>query len=177
MLASVLPNGWKLYVKEHPQQFKSFTLNPSYLKQIPHFRSEWFYEQLLKIKNVELLDDRLSSSSLLETEKYPQIRAFATINGTISAECMYVGKPIILFDVASSVYENIPGFFNITSINDLKHAVEIIASEGYSPNYNDFEKIIPKYLVMETISEGNDAKLRISQKTLSLLIENARDYI
>lgn len=177
MLSSCLPSGWKLYVKEHPQQFKSATLDPSYLKQVPRFRSKYFYQKLMNIENVELLDDRLSSSSLLDKNTYPNIRGFASINGTIALECLYAKKPIILFDVASTLYQYISGVPEIKTFDDLKTVVQNIALNGYIPDYGSFETILPEYLVRETFSDGSSGRLEISQNTLYNLVDNAFKYL
>lgn len=178
MLASTLPEGWKLYVKEHPHQFKVFEHHSMYFfKQIPLYRDTNYYNQLLKIDNVELLDDRILSSSLIDNTQYPNVYALATINGTITAECMYAGKPVILFDIGSTIYDNIHDLFKISNINDLKRAINIISSGKYTPDYGDFKTNISEYLIWETADESSKEELKITQKTLFNLIYNANRYL
>lgn len=178
MLASTLPEGWKLYVKEHPHQFKVFEHHSMYFfKQIPLYRDINYYNQLLKIDNVELLDDRISSSSLIDNIQYPNVYALATINGTIAAECMYAGKSVLLFDVGSTIYENIPGLFKISNIGDLKLAIDKLSSSKYTPDYGDFKNIISEYLIWETADESSNEELKITQNTLFNLINNANHYL
>lgn len=177
MLSSCLPEGWKIYVKEHPNQFKPAYMDPSYLKQIPLFRSKYYYDKLREIKNVVLLDDRCKSSSLLDKAKHPNIVACATINGTISLECINRGVPIIMFDAESTVHGTIPGIFKIDNIDDLKEAFEKLETGNYSVESQELGKIISEFVIKETYSKGDEWRLYLPEEILLELISSSKDYI
>lgn len=177
MLSHCLPDGWKLYVKEHPTQFKAPGTDLTYYKQIPHYKSIYFYQRISKIKNVELLDDRIKSSNLLDSTKYPNICSFSSINGTIVLESIEAKRPILLFDIDSTLYKYIPGVFGIDDMDDLKKAIDIISAPEYIPSYGNYKAIIPQYLIKQTYSMGIDSKLCISPEALFKIIDNAADYM
>lgn len=174
MLSSVLPKGWKILVKEHPHQFRRFNTHSLHLyKEIPIYRRTAYYDRLLEIPNVELVDDRISSSDVLNPIKYPKIHAIATINGTISAECISSGKPVILFGSESTVYDDIPGLFKITDADRLKDAIDEIVSGNVFVDRQKIEEI-GNYLIKMPSHPYSKELMQISEKTLLALISNSK---
>lgn len=85
LLASALPSGWKLFVKEHPKQL-------NYDMRSMHARIPQDYERIRCIPNVELISDKTPQSFLIE-----KCRITATISGSVSWEGILKGKPSIVF--------------------------------------------------------------------------------
>jgi hypothetical protein len=88
MLASVLPQGYRLYVKEHPRQFF-----PTNLKS-RHFRDEAYYARLSALPNVHLLPLETSTATMIKSAL-----ATATVTGSAGWESLLAGKPCIVFGV------------------------------------------------------------------------------
>ena len=100
-LAGNLPADYKIYIKEHPSQFREHTEgHTSRLKE--------FYDDLLMYKNVKLLPLDTVPFDLIKNSK-----AVATITGTAGWEAMVLKKPVIIFGL--SWYEDYEGVLKITN--------------------------------------------------------------
>lgn len=94
ILSQCLPEGWLLYVKDHPHQYNiNNTLDHYYLTNIQFFKDAGFYEELLKFTNVRLIDLNTPSEDLIK-----HCIATSTINGSIILESILCQKPCITFD-------------------------------------------------------------------------------
>ena len=143
MLASSLPQGWTLYVKEHPHQFR-LNKNESvygYIYASGVFKTKYFYNEINKIKRVSFLKTETNSKKIIEN-----CCAMATMTGTVAAECVSYNKPVLVFAPNRTVYNLSKGFYNISSYEDCKKAMEKIAMKE-PVNYDDFEDICNKYLI------------------------------
>jgi len=98
MLSAALPQGWKIYVKEHPTQWK---LNG---RAYSMFRFRGFYETIAALPNTVLLPITTKSASLIEHAK-----AVATVTGTAGWEAVLRGKPALVFGYPDYLYA--PGVF------------------------------------------------------------------
>ncbi|MEK7623228.1 MAG: hypothetical protein AAB408_00975, partial [Patescibacteria group bacterium] len=87
LIARSLPAHFKLYVKEHPAMVNK--------------RSRKYYETLLKIPNVILLDPAIKSFTVIEHTKL-----ILTITGTVGWEGILLGKPVISF--GNTFYNEFP---------------------------------------------------------------------
>jgi hypothetical protein len=85
VLAAGLPAGWKLYVKEHPRQFRR---GVSWSK----VRSVEFYDRLAAQPGLQLVPLEHSSHELIARS-----RAVATVTGTSGWEAVQGGKPALVF--------------------------------------------------------------------------------
>ena len=154
MLAKSLPSGWKLYVKEHPASFNvNLVSGATIMRTMERYRSIKYYQELLRIPNLYLLDWKYPST-LLVSEKSTSVKAVATINGTVSLECLRSKKPVILFDDASCCYEGIADIFRIHSYDDLQDAMDVLYSCEFTPKYSNFEEILGKYLIIQNSEWG-----------------------
>lgn len=79
LLSSSLPSGFRLVVKDHPAT--------------GGMREPAFYRNIMKLKNVLLLDDRVNSRAIIN---HPSCRLLVTIGGTTGFEGMLFGKPLLI---------------------------------------------------------------------------------
>jgi hypothetical protein len=112
MLARTVPQGWYVYVKEHPSQFY-----PPFAGE--RSRHPDMYRELLSIPNVRLCDLSMSTFELLDRS-----RAVATVTGTVGWEAVVRGKPALVF--GSPWYRYCDGVFHTTTIIELEHALAAI---------------------------------------------------
>ncbi len=159
MLSKYLPKGWVIYVKEHPHQFNYSMILRGFMNQkLEQYRNPSYYNELIKIPNVKLLDYRISASLLLTNNKDKKssqkingnLQAVATINGTIALECMQHQVPLILFDSNSALYMKIPEVFNVKSMKDLMDTFDVISKLNGYIDYGDYISIVNQYLVKIT---------------------------
>ncbi len=85
-IAESLPDGWMLYVKEHPRQFSSGDLRKL------HARNADFYRMLARIPRVKLVPIEQDSRELQRNA-----RIGATITGSSGWESLMAGVPAIVF--------------------------------------------------------------------------------
>lgn len=97
-LASILPDDWKIYVKENP-------------KQDDMFRGKSFYERLHLIDKAVLVPMETNTYDLIEHSQF-----VASITGTMIYEAVCGGKPALMF--GHIWYDRLPGVFKYTP--DLK---------------------------------------------------------
>jgi len=113
VLASNLPETYKIYIKEHPSQFRVHTEGHT-------SRIKEFYNDLLLYKNVKLLPLDSNPFELIKKSK-----SVATITGTVGWEAMVLKKPVIIFGL--SWYEDYSGVLKVTdqlSANKIKPFLE-----------------------------------------------------
>ncbi len=140
MLSESLPDGWKLYVKEHPQQFNSSGIFFYFLRNIFLYRTEQFYRNILDNKNVELINLETSSQTLIENSQ-----GCATICGTIIFESISHHKPVLIFGNDTTVLSEVKDTLKIKSKEDIKDAFNKI-KDGFKPQYTDVNEVVQKYL-------------------------------
>lgn len=139
LISKYLPDGWTLYVKEHPSEFYAYDLAPYFYKNIDYFRSFEVYKRIKKLKNVKLISLDIPTKDLIEHSK-----AVTSITGSIFMEAIEANKPIIVWGYLSTFVEKLKSAFCITSTNDLKESIEEI-SKGFVPDYSDFNDVLNKY--------------------------------
>lgn len=94
LISSALPEGWLLYIKDHPHQYDiNNTLDHYYLTNIEFFKDMSFYQEVIKLDNVRLIDLQTPSQRLIK-----HAQATATINGSIILESLLCSKHCITFD-------------------------------------------------------------------------------
>lgn len=97
-IASSLPQGYKLYVKEHPNVLGTFSLG--------------MLRRIKKISNVVLVDPTINPHDLIAHSK-----AVATINSTAGFEALMHFKPVIVFGQA--FYRGYGVTFDVDSLYSL----------------------------------------------------------
>jgi len=107
VLLTSLPNGWKIYIKEHPRQFSRALLKFSLARNIE------FYEKMSSDPRVFFINPKRDSYDLMSHSK-----CVAVVSGTLGWEAISNGKPIALFGYPW--YRECPGVFHVSSIDKLK---------------------------------------------------------
>ncbi|MDD5623946.1 MAG: hypothetical protein PHI23_04530 [Candidatus Peribacteraceae bacterium] len=117
LLASCLPKGVRIYVKEHPMQTE-------------RCRSAEFYESLLENPSVTFVPRDTDTFLLIE-----HAAAVATGTGTAGFQALFRGKPVFLF--GHRFFQFAPGIHRITTKQDCQHAIESIFKGKGAPNLRD----------------------------------------
>lgn len=141
MLSESLPQGWILYVKEHPDMYKMNTYQfDYYIIYSRRFFNRYFVDKILELSNVKLIDYRIKSNQLIRNAQ-----GVATVCGTVILEAVQYHKPLLLFANENRVmYKYVDEIFMVNNFNDCKNAMNEII-EGYEPTYHNFEKIMSEY--------------------------------
>ncbi|MED7787529.1 hypothetical protein [Francisella sp. 19X1-34] len=138
ILRSVLPEGWKIYVKEHPTQFKEKAYNlDSYTKSLPQYKNKRFYEYISNMSNVHLIKTEVSQKELIENSQI-----VASNSGSVFMEASSSNKPCLAFgkNAFASMFSNV---WSVSDVRSCKKAVkEILNIDNISSNYME---IIEKY--------------------------------
>lgn len=121
LLSKTIPDTWKIYVKEHISQFKSY--QNAYLG-----RSLEFYDYIRSLPNVEFIPLSYTSFDLIDSAM-----ASATVSGSVGWESVVRGRPSLLFGHAW--YKDCEGVFCTAEKNELIKAIDII-NNGYTPDRN-----------------------------------------
>lgn len=120
-IASELPAGWRLVVKEHPHQHRRL------LKRVPGF-----YSQIAAIPNVDLLHHTTSNETLVQGA-----RAVACVShSSITANALFAGKPII--SIGDSHLREAPNYHCVTRTAELR---EVIRKIAFSECHLDAEQL------------------------------------
>lgn len=122
MVADNLPEGWKVYVKEHPNQFDIKKQRLWYMfYSIKIFRPKSFYYHLYKMKNVKLINHAVLSEALIENSM-----AVASLSGTVCIECLSKNKPLLYMGKLLSVVNELSCIYKINNGEDVKNALKNI---------------------------------------------------
>lgn len=158
MLSENLPEGWMLYVKEHPMQFTMYNDEISYcFSNISYFKSELFYAQILRMKNTRLIDIETSSDDLINNAQ-----AVATIQGTVGLEAIVSKKPLFIFSPDTTIMSSVNNVFNVESEADIKKYMKCLSS-GYKPDYNNLDEVICNYIIEYKRVQNKDECLKTQQ--------------
>ncbi|MDC1068934.1 hypothetical protein OAQ99_07225 [Candidatus Kapabacteria bacterium] len=116
MISDAIPRGWKIYVKEHPSQFKLNNLNFHYfILNLIYYKNLWFYKKLKSMSNVELINLNAPSAELIENSM-----VVATINGTVGLESVLINKPLLHFEQNHTLLKLIKNLDQIRCYSDVK---------------------------------------------------------
>lgn len=141
MISDLLPKDWVLYVKEHPHQY-NLNNNTMYyfLFSLSRFRTKLFYDSIVKLKNVKLINMDIPSRDIVKEAK-----AVATINGTITIESLKNNVPVLMFDNHTLPFVEAKGVYPIVSASSLSEAFNQIKNQSFILD-NDLDVITKKYL-------------------------------
>lgn len=159
-LSDTLPNDWKIYVKDHPAQYKLNGYLFYLLRNIKFYRNYDFFKTLIDIPKVKLIGLEYNSDELVENSK-----AVASISGSVAIKTITEKKPLILFGQGLNVMENLKEVFVIDSMAKLRNAIGQICN-GYTPTYTDLDDVIKKYifyLPSYCMEKNRDVNKKISE--------------
>jgi len=117
-LAELIPDGWKIYVKENP-------------KQDYFMRSKWVFKRLKLIPKVVFVPTNTSTYDLLKNSEFA-----ATITGTLGWEAITGGKKVLAFGWGAW-YKSLPGVAIYSERLDLEAFLnEEVAFDDVEKQYN-----------------------------------------
>ncbi len=144
ILSQSIPDGWSLYIKEHPNQFN--------VRKIANqnFRDLEFYKTVLELPNAYFIPLRYPAEDLISNAKI-----VATLTGTVGWEGIQRGIPVIAF--GDAYYRACRGSRTVGSVPECKRAIV----ELLDLTEEDFKKEIYRYLAYYTeaqllVRSGND---------------------
>ena len=108
-LAEAMPDGYQLYVKEHPTQWLPRGLN--YFS----YRYRGYYKKIASIKNVKLVPLETDTFILINKSK-----AVATVTGTVAIEAAFRGKGALVFGFPW--FQHMPGIIKVGNFEDTRAA-------------------------------------------------------
>ncbi len=122
-LATALPEGWEVYVKEHPSQWLMRSKT-----QYSSVRYPGYYRRIASISNVRLVP--ITADSFMLTEK---AQAVATVGGTVGWEALLRGQAPLVFGIPW--YRDCPGVIQVSSVNECRAAFDAITRmQVFKPN-------------------------------------------
>ena len=166
ILSKIIPSEWEIWVKEHPRQ------NPVEYPNIRrfHYRSNKDYYQLIKLKNVKLLDVDVPSSEILEICK-----VVASCTGSILWEGLLKNKIVIRF--GSTWHDNCKSCFYIEEILKNKNFFDEVLKINKNQITKDLEEFI--FFISDYVitSSNSDLFAKKSDKSEDILISNFVTFI
>ena len=139
MLSEALPEGWLIYVKEHPAQFDINNDTGYYhMWDGQFFKTKLFYKKLASIPHVKIIPTEVPSGEIVD-----HAQAVASITGTVLLESVLKKKPVLVFSELTPVTFMEDSFF-IQSYDDCKQVMEKIAA-GFQPEYSDADAMVQTY--------------------------------
>ncbi len=113
-----LPSGFRLIVKEHPGQKKTW-------------RPISYYDEILKNPLVDLIHPDFPSGEI-----YKKCNLVITAVGTSGFEALFHGIPVIVFD--ETLYSDIPGVTKLNSLAELENEIPKSLEKKINPKDLDF---------------------------------------
>jgi hypothetical protein len=144
LLSKLVPDDWRVYVKEHVSQFKDYQAGE---------RSKTFeyYDKIASMPKVHLVPLSYTSFELIDHAK-----ASATVSGTVGWESVVRGIPALLF--GHSWYRDCKGVFVTHTVEACMQAVQKIQS-GFRVNRDEvkcFAQIVERCSVKGYIDKLYD---------------------
>ncbi len=146
-LAAALPDGWEVYVKEHPAQW------PGHWGHFTPQRYEEFYDELARIPRVRVVPISTSTFELADRAK-----ATATASGTAAWESILRGKCALVFGYPSFMHA--PGIYQTRSVAECRDALAAIET-GAAPSTQEilaFLRLYDQVSFRGTISLPSDGQ-------------------
>ena len=161
IVASSLPEGWRLYVKEHPHQLKCkeyLDVLGNQLHAIDLFRSKKFYNYINNLDGVYLVDLKSNHKILMQKAQF-----IVSNTGTVFREANYMKQQCITFS-KHTLYNNLD---NVNYVNDTKSCRKVIKEKKDLIDIKvDVNEMFKNYAYPLNIKEDNSSKM------LELIFEN-----
>src|SRR3989344_5528511 len=119
-LAAALPDGWELYMKEHPGQWWARAKDRYSCVRYPGY-----YEPLARIPRAQLVPVDTNTYDLTDRS-----RAVAVINGTAGWEALLHGKCPLVFGIPW--WRDYPGVFRVNSVESCMGAFREIEAGAHT---------------------------------------------
>jgi len=149
LLSKTVPDGWHIYVKEHPFQY-----TPSMFYRSQSGKTRELYDDIVALPNVSLVPMPINSYQLIDHAK-----AVAAVTGTVGWETVHRGKPALIFGYPW--YRGCEGIFHITTQDSLLSVLESIKS-GYQVDVNKL-RLFAYALEKTTIEASVESHLQITK--------------
>ncbi len=133
ILSAALPEGWAIYVKEHPAQWA--------IRRTHMGRYAGYYREMAEIRNVTLVPMEVPSAELIN-----KAETVATVTGTSLWEAVLSGKPSLMFGYNWQMH--CEGVFRISDVASAVSALEKIKN-GYTPDKN---KVLAFFVALDRVS-------------------------
>ncbi|HXG87658.1 MAG TPA: hypothetical protein VNJ02_04915 [Vicinamibacterales bacterium] len=149
LIARSMPEGWKVYVKEHPSQFY-----PPFAGE--RSRHQDLYRDLAQIPRVHLVSLSVSTFELIDRS-----RAVATVTGTAGWEAVLRGRPALV--VGNPWYRYCDGVFSVSTESSLRAALTQI-EDGYTPDPRKvrlFVKVLTERCVRASLGYNTPDELEL----------------
>jgi hypothetical protein len=139
LVASVLPDGWRLAIKEHPASLR-------FRDDAGRARAMHFYRDLRSVPNSDLLDLRSDTDALIDGCRY-----LITGTGTPGWEAINRGRPVIVF--GWPWYSGAPGVTRATDRDALRALFRVDAPKASGPSQEELERYVA-WLTSEGTAPG-----------------------
>ncbi|GAA0547427.1 hypothetical protein ABNG02_06405 [Halorubrum ejinorense] len=154
LLANVLPNHIKIFVKEHPSQF-------SFQPDGDRGRTVEDYEFLNSINQVSLVEQNTSSFDLIDSSI-----AVSTVTGTAGWEGLVRLTPSLVF--GDAWYSACPGCFKVKTKEEVSSAINRILN-GINIKKRDIENFLIKIDDISEVVTQNPANKNAHQENVDSL--------
>jgi hypothetical protein len=115
-LSAALPEGWEIYVKEHPSQWWL-----RFKEQFSSVRYRGYYKRLAEIPRIRVVPIMTDSFELIDRSK-----AVAVVTTTAGWEAVLRGKAPLVFGMPW--WRDCPGMLTVQSVEDASTAFKEVAS-------------------------------------------------
>lgn len=167
MLSKAVPDGWKIYVKEHPTQF-----TPAKYFRAQSGRSLDIYDDMVALPNVHLVPMDISSYDLID-----HAQAIAATTGTAGWEALHRGKPVLLFGLPW--YRGCEGTFQIDTYESCLSALEKIRA-GYALDAQKirlFVSALEETAIDVSVEPHLQIKLLTADEKAARLVEAIQEFV
>ena len=155
-LAASLPEGVKLYVKEHPV----FWIMNDRTESVAEARSMDFYDRIVALKNVTLIPHTLSSSVILD-----KCACVATASGSIGWEALFKGISVLAF--GNPYYKYCEQVYLVRGVSECQEALKnILFKEEKKRNTRDLKLFLKTMEKITMITGAGDSDLLEANKAL-----------
>jgi hypothetical protein len=164
-LRKILPDDWKIYVKENPNQYR-LTTYPLYWR-----KQSFFLKRIQKMHNVVLISDDVDTNKLICNSVF-----VATITGTAGWEALVSGKQALVFGHAW--YGMFPGCTRYNSSTTLDEILSNKADKDKLQQSVDFfaDRLGTGTTSIVTLSTIENFDKEQNAKTVADAIEKYIDY-
>lgn len=163
-ISKALPEGYLLYVKEHPTYWTN-----THIENFGLYRSKSFYKKIAELKNVRFISYKIPSFDIINKAK-----CIITVTGTIAWESFFKNVPcIVLGDI---YYKEFP---TSTSPDRFNHNLSLTIQDALSKIGHDYSEDFKKFLIAfdkTTILTNNPISLNHSWDNPTLEIEEESRY-